>query len=228
MDLFKLLHGFVKVVLCISCSLPNKTKLKFEQDFKAFWCFCFQLKVLNDSKYSMPWVRCALAMFTFHFDFRWADLQMPFLCILSIPLLCVLNTFSCYLFALQRWQQLRMSDGDNVGARTLNARISRRLFFCPRLPFLTTDLISSPQILWLWDFTNISSPDHHLRLVTARTRQWHVRRYVRCIQTFKNILRLFSFPGFERVPILGLISVSTAHALLSSEILRVTMSSSRR
>ena len=34
MDLSKLLHGFVKVVLCISCPLPNKTKLMFGQDFK--------------------------------------------------------------------------------------------------------------------------------------------------------------------------------------------------
>ena len=30
MDLFKLLHG---LVLCISRSLPNKTKLKFDRDF---------------------------------------------------------------------------------------------------------------------------------------------------------------------------------------------------
>ena len=31
--------GFVKVVTfsCVSCSLPNKTKLKFDQDFKAWW-----------------------------------------------------------------------------------------------------------------------------------------------------------------------------------------------
>ena len=35
MELFSLLHGFVKVVLCISRSLPNKTKLKFDQDFNA-------------------------------------------------------------------------------------------------------------------------------------------------------------------------------------------------
>ena len=52
MDLFKLLHGFVKVVLSISRPLPNKAKLKFEQDFKAFWRFCFELKVLNGSMYS--------------------------------------------------------------------------------------------------------------------------------------------------------------------------------
>ena len=35
MDLIKLLHGFVKVVLCISRPLPNKIKPKFDQDLKA-------------------------------------------------------------------------------------------------------------------------------------------------------------------------------------------------
>ena len=34
-DLWKLLRWLVKVVLCISCSLANKTKLKFDQDIKA-------------------------------------------------------------------------------------------------------------------------------------------------------------------------------------------------
>ena len=37
MDLSKLPHEFVKVFLWISCPLPNKTKLKFDQDFKASW-----------------------------------------------------------------------------------------------------------------------------------------------------------------------------------------------
>ena len=46
------------VVLFIYCPLPHKTKLKFSPDFKVF-CFRFELKVLNESKYSMPWVRCA-------------------------------------------------------------------------------------------------------------------------------------------------------------------------
>ena len=36
MDLLKLLRGFVKVVLCVSHPLPNKTKLKFDHDFKSF------------------------------------------------------------------------------------------------------------------------------------------------------------------------------------------------
>ena len=34
MDMLKLLHGFVKAVLCISRPLPNKTKLKFDQASK--------------------------------------------------------------------------------------------------------------------------------------------------------------------------------------------------
>ena len=65
MDSFKLIHGFVKVVLCISRLFPNKTKLKFDQDFKDDWSFCFELKVLNESKYSMlgsavPWAMFVL------------------------------------------------------------------------------------------------------------------------------------------------------------------------
>ena len=34
-DLLKLIRVLVKVVLCISQPLPIKTKLKFDQDFKA-------------------------------------------------------------------------------------------------------------------------------------------------------------------------------------------------
>ena len=61
MDLYKLSHWCVKVVLCIPRPLPNKTKLKLDNNFKACWCwsFCFELKVLNESKYSMPWICCA-------------------------------------------------------------------------------------------------------------------------------------------------------------------------
>ena len=40
MDLLKLLCGFVQVVLRISWPLSNKTKLMFDQDFKACWSFC--------------------------------------------------------------------------------------------------------------------------------------------------------------------------------------------
>ena len=54
MVLFKLLPGFFKVVLCICSPLPNKTKMKFDQDVNACWSFFFELKVLNESKYSMP------------------------------------------------------------------------------------------------------------------------------------------------------------------------------
>ena len=61
MDLYKLSLWCVKVVLCIARPLPNKTKLKLDNNFKACWCwsFCHELKVLNESKYSMPWARCA-------------------------------------------------------------------------------------------------------------------------------------------------------------------------
>ena len=79
MDFFKLLYGFANcnvatwiclscfihlskyVVLCILHSLPNKTKLKFDQDFKPCWSLCFEQKVLNESKYLIP-----LAMFSRH------------------------------------------------------------------------------------------------------------------------------------------------------------------
>ena len=63
MDLSKLPHGFVKFVtwICQSCSrpLPNQSMLKFYQDFKACWSFRFELNVLTESRYLMPWVLCA-------------------------------------------------------------------------------------------------------------------------------------------------------------------------
>ena len=74
MDFFSnFLHGFVKIdywmdFCYIDLSklfyvflplLPIKTKLECDNDFKTCWSFCFGLKVLNESKYSMPWVRCA-------------------------------------------------------------------------------------------------------------------------------------------------------------------------
>ena len=65
MDLLKLLCGFVQVVLRISWPLSNKTKLKFDQDFKACWSCCSEPKVLNESKYSMPWSAVPLAIFIF-------------------------------------------------------------------------------------------------------------------------------------------------------------------
>ena len=52
MDLLKFLPRFVKVVLCLFCPLPKRTKLKFDLDFNACWSFYFELgvervKVLN-------------------------------------------------------------------------------------------------------------------------------------------------------------------------------------
>ena len=58
--------GFVKILtwISLSCNMglskffsPNKTKLKVDQ--KAYWSFCFDIKVLNKSGYSMPWVHSA-------------------------------------------------------------------------------------------------------------------------------------------------------------------------
>ena len=58
-DLSKL---FLYIFLAL---LPNKTKLKFDQDFKVCWSFWFELKVLNESKYSNPWVCCPSAFDVF-------------------------------------------------------------------------------------------------------------------------------------------------------------------
>ena len=58
MDLLKLLLGFAKVVLCISRPLQKK-QAEVWPDFKARWSFCFEVKVANESKYSMLWVSCA-------------------------------------------------------------------------------------------------------------------------------------------------------------------------
>ena len=71
----KVLQGFVKVVLCFSRSLPNKTKLKFDQDFKAHWSFCFEIKLLNESKYLMPWTLCALGNICILNSFTWLCFQ---------------------------------------------------------------------------------------------------------------------------------------------------------
>ena len=73
MNLVKLLRGFVKVVLCISCPLPNKTKLKFDEYFKAFLIFYFELKVLNYSEYSVPWV-CPAFVIVYVGVFEWDEL----------------------------------------------------------------------------------------------------------------------------------------------------------
>ena len=43
------------------CCLKVVVKLKFYQDFKACWSFCSEIKLLNESKYSISWVRCAFS-----------------------------------------------------------------------------------------------------------------------------------------------------------------------
>ena len=50
MDLLKLLHR--------KYFLPF-AKQNQAEDFKSCWSFCFELKLLSGSKYSMPWVLCA-------------------------------------------------------------------------------------------------------------------------------------------------------------------------
>ena len=79
MDLPKSLHGFVKVAtwicqcLCISHPLPDTTTLKFDQDIKACWRFCFELKVLNDPLTSLG----PLRLWQIFWDFRhWAFLDI--------------------------------------------------------------------------------------------------------------------------------------------------------
>ena len=71
-------HGFDMVVKKIwqSCStysrpLQNKTKLRFDQDFRACWSFCFQLKALSQSSHCLPWVCCAFGnIFIWATDFN--------------------------------------------------------------------------------------------------------------------------------------------------------------
>ena len=73
-------------VLCISCPLPNKNKLRFHQDFKAFWSFCFELN-------SMSWVwlnSYALVLHGFHIIF----IELYF----SILIFLMTGTFCCYFY----------------------------------------------------------------------------------------------------------------------------------
>ena len=60
MDLLKFLYGCDKAVTCISQPLPNKTELKFDQDFKDCWNVCSEIKLLIESKHWMPWAHCAV------------------------------------------------------------------------------------------------------------------------------------------------------------------------
>jgi hypothetical protein len=50
MDLSKLFYVFLA---------KQNQAYEADQDFKACRSFCFELKVLNMSEYSMPWIRCA-------------------------------------------------------------------------------------------------------------------------------------------------------------------------
>ena len=60
-DFSKLMHGFVKVVYVnLSKLFYVLLKLKFDQDIKALWSFCCELKVLNEPKYLIPWVPFAM------------------------------------------------------------------------------------------------------------------------------------------------------------------------
>ena len=52
-------------------ALCQKSKLKFNQDSKACWSFCFELKALNESKFSMHWVHCAFGNTLIHKDQSW-------------------------------------------------------------------------------------------------------------------------------------------------------------
>ena len=54
---------FSEVVLCIYRPWPNKSLLKFNQYFKACWSLCFEMRVLNESTNSMPWICCAFVLF---------------------------------------------------------------------------------------------------------------------------------------------------------------------
>ena len=59
---FKMFPFFIwPQVLSFACLVRHffLFKLKFDHEFKAHWSFCSDLKVLIESKYSMPWVRCA-------------------------------------------------------------------------------------------------------------------------------------------------------------------------
>ena len=74
-----LLHEFANIDTWISLLLyvdfsklqhGQKNKLKFDQDFKACWSFCFEQKVLNESKNSKPWVRCAFGNVFFYLKMK--------------------------------------------------------------------------------------------------------------------------------------------------------------
>ena len=57
MDLAKLIHGMLQLSKLF---LPFAKQKKVDKDFKACWSICFDLKVVNESMYPMPSVRCAV------------------------------------------------------------------------------------------------------------------------------------------------------------------------
>ena len=63
MDLPKPLYGFVKVATWKVWKLFYVFLAQTKPSFRASWSFCFEPTLLNESKYSMPWVRCAFGNF---------------------------------------------------------------------------------------------------------------------------------------------------------------------
>ena len=55
----KLIHGFVKVVTSTFSPFATQNQAEVWPRFQRHWSFCIEIKLLNESKYSMPWVRCA-------------------------------------------------------------------------------------------------------------------------------------------------------------------------
>ena len=68
------------------------------QDFKSCWSFCFELKLLSGSKYSMPWALCAFGnVYIWDMNWHWRWL---FHNIFSQILFCIqiVTIFLTYLF----------------------------------------------------------------------------------------------------------------------------------
>ena len=83
--LLKLLNLSKLFYMYNSRPLQNKTKLKFDQDFKACWSFGFELQVLNESQSTQSIGSVVpLAMFTL-FLFYCKEFQMYFLILLRPP-----------------------------------------------------------------------------------------------------------------------------------------------
>ena len=112
MELSKLFHGFVKVFawICQSCSLyflpfTKQTKLRFVLISK-LGSFCFELKVLNKSRYSMPWVCCGCALAMFKLFTVFCITLSP---ISSCLVIQRLNLFRLYFWLFVVFCQLRLN-----------------------------------------------------------------------------------------------------------------------